>query len=107
LLTTGVIRIYYTPVLYRIIVRYYKDSTTSEAIAEDEIMISELTFFSNPILSDIVPITSHRPEGWQLDTKLSYSGEVSLSALTQASPISIVYKEIEQTRMINVIVRYR
>lgn len=107
LLTTGVVRIYYTPVLYRIIVRYYKDSTTSEAIAEDEIMISELTFFSNPILSDIVPITSHRPEGWQLDTKLSYSGEVSLSALTQASPISIVYKEIEQTRMINVIVRYR
>lgn len=107
LLSSGVVRVFYEPIEYPIVVRYYKDSTTSEAIAEETVMINDTMFFTQPVLSDLVAVVAHRPEGWQLDTEASYSGEISLSALTLASPISIVYKEIEQTRMKNVIVRYQ
>ena len=64
-------------------------------------------FLTNPILNDIIPITAHRPEGYQFNASYSYDGEVSLSALTQASPIRIVYTEIEELRTKNIIVRYK
>ena len=51
-------------------------------------------FFGNPILSDIIPILAHRPEGYQF-SEPSYNGEVSLEALTWASPIIVVYEEMK------------
>ena len=64
-------------------------------------------FFNSPILSDIIPILAHRPEGYQFSQELSYDGEITLSALTQASPIQIVYEEIEVMRSKNIILRYK
>ena len=46
-------------------------------------------------------------KGYQFSADLSYNGEVSLSALTQASPIQIIYTEIEELRTKNIIVRYK
>jgi hypothetical protein len=39
-------------------------------------------FFGNPILSDIIPIAEHRPEGYQFDEDFSYNGEITLEAIT-------------------------
>jgi hypothetical protein len=64
-------------------------------------------FFNEPILSDIIPILAHKPEGYQFSEDFSYNGEISLSALTQASPISIVYEEISEMRSKNIIVKYK
>lgn len=106
-LNIGVIQIYYEPVDFPLVVRYYKESTTSEPLAEVELTINELTFINNPVLNDVVNITQYRPEGYQFDSAASYSGEISLAAMTQASPISIVYKEITQLQTKNIIVKYK
>ena len=106
-LNAGVIQIYYEPIDFPIVVRYYKDSITTEPLAEEELLINDLMFISNPILNDIIDITGHRPEGYQFDATASYSGEVSLAGLTQASPINIVYAEIQELKTKNVIVRYK
>ena len=106
-LNAGVIQIYYEPINFPIVVRYYKEIATSEPIAEETLLINDLMFISNPILNDIIGITAHRPEGYQFDAAASYSGEVSLAALTQASPINIVYQEIVELKTKNVIVKYK
>lgn len=106
-LNAGVIQIYYVPIDYPIVVKYYKDSTTSEPIATENITINDLTFMSQPILSDIIAISQNRPEGYQFDQDASYKGEVSLAALTQASPIEIVYKEITEVKTKNIVIKYK
>lgn len=106
-LNAGVIQVYYEPIDFPITVRYFKDSITSEVLAEETLLINDLMFIGNPILNDIIGITSHRPEGYQFDAEASYKGEVSLAALTQASPINIVYAEIQELKTKNVIVRYK
>lgn len=106
-LNAGVIQIYYVPIDYPIVVKYYKDSTTSEPIATENITINDLTFMSQPILSDIIAISQNRPEGYQFDQDASYNGEVSLAALTQASPIEIVYKEITEVKTKNIVIKYK
>lgn len=106
-LNAGIIQVYYEPVDFTIHVRYYKDSVLSEPIGEEDIVINDLTFLNDPVLSDVIPITAHRPEGWQFDAEASYKGEVTLAALTQASPISIVYEEIQVVRTKNIIVKYK
>ena len=105
-LNIGVLQVYYTAIDYPITVNYYTNGLAQEPIVET-ININALMFFGNPILSDIIPILEHRPEGYQFDEFSSYSGEISLSALTQASPIIIAYKEIEVSRTKNIIVKYK
>ena len=105
-LNTGVLQVYYTPIDYPITVNYYTKDLNTEPIVET-ININALMFFGSPLLSDIIPIAAHRPEGYQFDENFSYSGEISLDALTQASPIMIVYEEISAERTKNIIVRYK
>ena len=105
-LNQGVLQVYYTPIEYPITVHYYTVDLNTEPIVET-VNINALMFMNNPLLSDIIPIAAHRPEGYQFDEDFSYNGEVSLDALTQASPIMIVYEEIQAVRTKNIIVRYK
>lgn len=105
-LNAGVLQVYYTAIDYPITVNYYVGDLTAIPVSET-VNINALMFFGNPILSDIIPILAHRPEGYQFSENFSYNGEVSLDALTQASPITIVYEEIEVMRSKNIIVRYK
>lgn len=105
-LNAGVLQVYYTAIDYPITVNYYIGDLTAIPVSET-VNINALMFFGNPILSDIIPILAHRPEGYQFSENFSYNGEVSLDALTQASPITIVYEEIEVMRSKNIIVRYK
>ena len=105
-LNAGVLQVYYTAIDYPITVNYYTGDLTAVPVSET-VNINALMFFGNPILSDIIPILAHRPEGYQFSENFSYNGEVSLEALTQASPITIVYEEIEVMRSKNIIVRYK
>lgn len=106
-LSAGVIQVYYLPISYPIVVNYYKDNDTTNVIATETVQINELMFFNNTLLSDIVDLDTHKPENYQLDLANSYSGDLTLSALTQASPISIMYSEIEADRTKNIIIRYK
>ena len=105
-LNAGVLQVYYTAIDYPITVNYYVGDLTAIPVSET-VNVNALMFFGNPILSDIIPILAHRPEGYQFSENFSYNGEVSLEALTQASPITIVYEEIEVMRSKNIIVRYK
>ena len=105
-LNSGVLQVYYTPISYPITVNYYTGDLSAEPTVET-VNINALMFFGNPLLSDIIPIAAHRPEGYQFDEDFSYNGEISLDALTQASPIMIVYEEISAVRTKNIIVRYK
>ena len=105
-LNAGVLQVYYSAIDYPITVNYYTGDLTATPISET-VNINALMFFGNPILSDIIPILAHRPEGYQFSENFSYNGEISLEALTQASPIIIVYEEIEEMRSKNIIVRYK
>lgn len=105
-LNAGVLQVYYTAIDYPITVNYYVGDLTTTPVSET-VNINALMFFGNPILSDIIPILAHRPEGYQFSENFSYNGEVSLEALTQASPIMVVYEEIEVMRSKNIIVRYK
>ena len=105
-INAGVLQIYYTPIEYPITVNYYTQGISTEPISEI-IYINDLMFFGEPILSDIIPILAHRPEGYQFSENFSYNGEITLSALTQASPIQIIYEEIEVMRSKNIILRYK
>lgn len=106
ILNAGVLQVYYTAIDYPITVHYYTGDLTQIPVVET-VNINALMFFGNPILSDIIPILAHRPEGYQFSENFSYNGEVSLEALTQASPIMVVYEEIEVMRSKNIIVRYK
>lgn len=105
-LNTGVLQVYYTPIDYPITVQYHTNGLTNDPIVET-VNINALMFFGNPLLSDIIPIAEHRPEGYQFDEFFSYSGELTLEAITQSQPILVVYKEISAVRTKNVIVRYK
>ena len=106
-LNTGVLQVYYVPIDYTITVGYYKEEDRLTALGTDTITINALMFLNNPILSDIIPITKYRPEGYQYNNLLSYQGEITLSALTQASPIVIIYSEIQEVKTKNIIVKYK
>lgn len=105
-LNSGVLQVYYKPIDYPITVHYYTEDLNTEPIVET-VNINALMFFGNPLLSDVIPIAAHRPEGYQFDEDFSYNGEVSLDALTQASPIMIVYEEITAVRTKNIIIKYK
>lgn len=105
-MNAGVLQVYYRAINYPIVVKYYTGDTTAVPTTET-ININALMFLTNPVLGDIIPINSHRPEGYQFSASLSYSGEVSLSTLTQASPITIVFEEIKEVKTKNIIVKYK
>ena len=104
-INAGVIQIYYTPIDFEIVVNFYTEGT-AEPIS-DTFTINALDFFGDPVLSDLIPINVYRPNGYQFDPDQSYSGEISLSALTQASPITITFEEIEAERTKNILVHYK
>jgi hypothetical protein len=62
-INAGVLQIYYTPIEYPITVNYYTQGISTEPVSET-IYINDLMFFGEPILSDIIPILAHRPEGY-------------------------------------------
>jgi hypothetical protein len=105
-INAGVLQVYYTAIDYPISVHYYTVDLNTEPVIET-VNINALMFFGNPILADIIPILEHRPEGYQFDEDFSYNGEITLEALTQASPIKIVYEEIAAARTKNIIIRYK
>jgi len=100
----GVLQVYYEPINYTIQVGYWVPE--EEPIVED-VVINALDFLGDPVLSDIIPIASHRPEGFQFDAFLSYDGPITLAGLTQASPINIYYEEIVAARTKNIILKYK
>ena len=104
-INAGVLQVYYVPIDYEIVVNFY-----TEGIAEPNTQtftINALDFFGEPVLSDLIPIGDYKPEGHQMDPDRSYNGEISLSALTQASPITIMFEEIEADRTKNVLIHYK
>ena len=105
-MNAGILQIYYKEINFPIVVNYYTGTLESLPVKET-ININALMFLNNPILNDIIPISLHRPEGYQFDEFYSYNDEVSLSALTQASPIIILYSEIVELRTKNIIVKYK
>ena len=104
-INAGVIQIYYAPIDYEIVVNFYTEGT-AEPIT-DTFTINALDFFGDPVLSDLIPINVYRPNGYQFDPDNSYSGELTLSALTQASPITITFEEIEAERTKNILIHYK
>ena len=103
-ISAGVLQVYYTPIDFPLVVRYYTDEITYE---EETYTINALQFFNNPVLGDLIDLTAHRPVGYQLDLTNTYSGEITLSSLTMASPITVMYEEIQQVRTKNIIVKYK
>ncbi len=104
-INAGVIQIYYKPIDYQIVVSFYTEG--QEEPNQQTFTINALDFFLDCTLNDIIPIGEYKPEGYQMDTSRSYNGEVSLSALTQASPIIITFEEIEAERTKNVLLHYK
>ena len=105
-ISAGVLQVYYRPIDYNISVVYSTDDETMTPITET-VKINALNFMGEVALADIIDINKHRPEGYQFNVNLSYDGEISLSALTQASPISIVYEEIQEVKTKNIILKYK
>lgn len=101
----GVIQVYYEPIDYPITVRFQTEG--EQGYNEQTFTINALDFLNSPVLTDLIPIGDYRPEGYQLDTENSYNGEITLQALTQASPITITFEEIEADRTKNVLIHYK
>ena len=106
ILNYGVLQVYYTPINFTIQAVFVVDGS-EEAPVVESIDINALDFIGNPVLSDIIPILANKPEGYQFSPEDSYQGEISLSALTQLSPITITYVEIAQPRLMNIVVKYK
>lgn len=104
IVSSGVLQVFYRPIDYTIKVQY---SVPGSNPTVEDVVINALDFLGNPVLSDIIPISAHRPDGYQFDSLLSYDGPVTLSALTQASPIVIQYEEIQEARTKNIILKYK
>ena len=104
-MNAGVIQVYYVPIDYPITVQFITEG--SNEIDSQTFTINALDFFIDAVLTDIIPINDYKPEGYQLDPTRSYDGEISLSALTQASPITIMFEEIEAERTKNILIHYK
>lgn len=103
-ISSGVLQVYYIPIDFTIQVGFVVPGEQPEL---QDITINALDFLNNPVLSDVIPVLANKPEGYQFDPEASYQGEVTLSALTQASPITIAYAEIEEPKTKNIIVKYK
>lgn len=103
-INAGVVQVYYPAKEYTIRVSYVKDET---ALGYKDVIINDLMFMGSPALGEIIDINAMRPEGYIFSAALSYSGEVTLSALTAASPIVITYIPVEQIKTKSVVIRYK
>lgn len=104
ILSAGVLQIYYVPIDFPLTVRYYTNDTD---YVEEDYTINALQFFNNPSLGDLIDLTAHRPEGYQLDLANSYGGDITLAELTLSSPITVMYEEIVEMRTKNILVKYK
>lgn len=100
----GVIQIYYVPIDYTITVRFQMGNETPTT---ETFTINALDFFNDPVLNDLIPINNYKPANYQLDLEGSYSGPITLSGLTQASPILIHFEEIHADRTKNILLHYK
>lgn len=107
-LNIGVIQIYYVPKEYTLTVKYQQDidGDITELATKDYILTDPM-FFSEPTLAGIIDINLYRPEGYNYSEEDSYKGEVTLSALTAASPIIITYKATAVVRTKSIVIKYK
>lgn len=105
IINAGVIQIYYRPINYTVVVNFYTDGTAEPNT--QSFTVNATDFFGEPILTDLFPVGDYKPEGYQMDPSRSYSGEITLQALTQASPITITFEEIEADRTKNILIHYK
>ena len=105
IINAGVIQIYYTPIDYDIVVNFYTEGTAEPNT--QTFTINALDFFNDPVLTDLIPVGTYKPNGYQFDPSRSYDGEITLAALTQASPINIMFEEIEADRTKNILIHYK
>lgn len=103
-LNLGVLQVYYAPKDYTIQVSYVQEET---ALGYKDVVINDYMFISNPVLSEIIDINAMLPEGFIFSPELSYDGEVSLSALTAASPIIITYVPVEEVKTKSILIKYK
>lgn len=104
LISLGVLQIYYTPIDYTIRVNYNQEN---ETIGYHDFTINDLMFIDNPTLGEVININQMKPEGYIFDPTQSYDGDVTLAALTAASPIVITYIPVAQVRTKSIVIRYR
>ena len=110
IINAGVLQIYYKPKVYTLTVNYFQDNDTGEELVNlgtKDFEINDLMFKAEPTLSEIININAYRPDGFKYDTNSSYNGEVSLTALLAASPITIVYKPVAVVHTKSIVVRYK
>jgi len=100
----GILQIYYVPIEFPLLVRYYTDDIN---YTQETYTINALQFFNQPVLGDLIDLTRYRPEGYQFSVADSYNGEITLSALTTASPITVKYEEVQTVRTKSILVRYK
>lgn len=104
ILSMGVLQIYYEPKDYTIKVAYFQEE---QNLGYKDFVINDLMFLGSPVLSEIINVNEMKPEGYIFDANLSYNGEVSLSALTAASPIIITYVPVQEIRTKSIIIKYK
>lgn len=104
----GVIQVFYVPKEYTLTVKYQQDLDGDlTEIATKNYILTDPMFFTEPTLAGIIDINLYRPEGYSYSEEDSYRGEVSLSALTAASPITITYKATATVRTKSIVIRYK
>jgi len=106
----GVIQIYYVPKEYTITVKYVQDADDGTEVTElgtKDYKITDLMFVTTPKLSELININEFRPEGYSYSEDDSYKGEMSIPALTQASPITITYKPIAVVNTKSIVIKYK
>ena len=104
LISLGVLQIYYTPIDYTIRVTYNQEDT---ALGYKDFTINDFMFLNEPTLGEVININEMKPEGYIFDPSQSYDGEVTLAALTAASPILITYIPVAQVRTKSIVVKYK
>ena len=104
LINIGVIQVYYTPKNYTLRVSYIQEETP---LGYKDYQINDYMFLNEPQLSEIIDINAMRADGYIFSPEMSYDGEVTLSALLAASPITITYVPVEQVRTKSILVRYK
>lgn len=105
-ISAGVLQIYYEPIQFEIRINFEYADGHKEPV-QDKVIITALDFLNDPVLRDIIPIDKYKDEGYQFSVEDSYDGPITLANLFQASPITITYEEIQQTRTKNIILKYK
>lgn len=104
LISLGVLQVYYSPIDYTIRVSYNQEE---EPLGYQDFTINDFMFLSNPTLGEVISINEMKPEGYIFDPTQSYDGDVTLAALTAASPIIITYVPVAQVRTKSIVIKYK